>query len=51
MKLIQNIECGNIFEITEQGLQELQQEAAELYSMNNEKKLMNLWHYYKVIEV
>lgn len=51
MKLIQNIECGNIFEITEQGLQELREEAAELYDLNDETNLFDIWEYYKVIEV
>lgn len=51
MKLIQNIECGNIFDITEQGLRELREEASELYDLNDETNLMNLWDYYKVIEV
>ena len=51
MKLIQNIECGNIFEITEQGLQELREEAAELYDLNDETNLCDIWEYYKIIEV
>lgn len=51
MKLIQNIECGNIFDITEQGLRELREEASELYDLDDETNLMDLWDYYKVIEV
>lgn len=51
MKLIQNIECGNIFEATTNGLQEARIEAEELYDIDDPTNELSFWDYYQIIEV
>lgn len=50
MKLIQNIECGNIFEATTEGLQEARLEAQELYDIGDPTNGLSFWDYYQIIE-
>lgn len=42
MKLIQNIECGNIFEATTEGLREARLEAQELYDIGDPHQRVEL---------
>ncbi len=51
MKLIQNIECGNIFEATTEGLREARKEAEELYDIGDPTNECCFWDYYKIITV
>ena len=51
MKYIQNIECGNIFEATAEGLAEARKEAEELYDIGDPSNILDFWEYYWVIEV
>ena len=51
MKYIQNIECGNIFDCTTEGLREARKEAEELYDIGDPTNEMNFWDYYQIITV
>ena len=51
MKLIQNIECGNIFPMTAAGMQEAYEEAKEMYDILDDTNVCGFWDYYKVIEI
>ena len=51
MKLIQNIECGNIFPYTIEGLIEMREEARELYDIDDPTNNVSISEYYKIIEV
>lgn len=48
MKLIQNIECGNIFPCTTAGLREAEKEARELYDLDD-TNICDFWEYYQII--
>ena len=50
MKLIQNIECGNIFEATRKGLAEAMAEAVELYDFGDPTNECDFWEYYQIID-
>ena len=49
MKYIQNIECGNIFDATTEGLREARKEAEELYDIGDPINEMSFWDYYQII--
>lgn len=49
MKLYQNIECGNVFDYTKEGLLEVLKEADEFYDWSD--SCFPLSEYYRVIEV
>ena len=51
MKYIQNIECGNIYDATTEGLQEARKEAEELYDVGDPTNPATFWDYYEIIEV
>jgi hypothetical protein len=51
MKLIQNIECGNIFPYTLEGLIEMREEARELYDIDDPTNDVSISEYYQIIEV
>ena len=51
MKLIQNIECGNVFPATAKGLREALAEANELYDLCDPTNQMSFWNYYKIIDL
>ena len=51
MKYIQNIECGNIFPYTLEGLMEMREEARELYDFGDDTNDVPITEYYKLIEV
>lgn len=51
MKLIQNIECGNIFEMTHEGWKAAKAEAAEMYDVGDPTNELSFWDYYQIIEV
>lgn len=51
MKYIQNIECGNIYNATTEGLQEARKEAEELYDVGDPTNPATFWDYYEIIEV
>ena len=51
MKLIQNIECGNIFDLTTEGWQEAHKEARELYDVGDPTNELGFWDYYQIITV
>ena len=51
MKFIQNIECGNIFEATTEGLREARAEAEELYDIGDPTNELSFWDYYQIIGV
>ena len=51
MKLIQNIECGNIFPATAKGLREALAEANELYDLCDPTNQMSFWNYYQIIDL
>ena len=51
MKLIQNIECGNVFDYNMVGYLEALEEAMELYDVGDPTNECGFWDYYKVIEV
>ena len=46
MKFIQNIECGNIFDATAEGMKE----AEELYDVGDQTNGVSFWEYYKIVE-
>ena len=46
---IQNIECGNIFPATTEGLHEAHKEAAELYDLDDPTNAVEFWEYYQII--
>lgn len=50
MKWIQNIECGNIFPATTEGLREARKEAEELYDSGDPTNDLSIWEYYQIIE-
>ena len=50
MKYIQNIECGNIFDCTAEGLKEVLKEAEELYDFGDDTNSCEIWEYYQIIE-
>ena len=50
MKYIQNIECGNIFPYTREGMDEAMAEAAELYDLDDFTNACEFWEYYEIIE-
>lgn len=50
MKYIMNIECGNIFEATTEGLREAGKEARELYDVGDPTNDATIWDYYCIIE-
>lgn len=50
MKLIQNIQCGNIFPYTRKGMEEAMNEAAELYDLDDWTNSLEFWEYYEIIE-
>ena len=50
MKLIQNIDCGNIFPCTAAGMHEALAEAVELYDIDD-TNAVGFWEYYQVITV
>lgn len=47
----QNIECGNIFDCTEQGIAEMFEEARELYDWGDPTNDISITEYYKLIRV
>lgn len=49
MKYIQNIECGNIFDATAQGMREAREEAKKLYNIGNPTNKRYFWDYYQII--
>lgn len=49
MQYIQNIECGNIFPTTYEGIKEAEAEARELYDWGDPTNDISFWEYYKVI--
>lgn len=49
-RLIQNIECGNIFSLTAAGMQLAIEEAKELYDFGDETNDVSFWEYYHIIE-
>ena len=51
MKYIQNIECGNIFPYTLEGLMEMRAEAEELYDIGDDTNSVSIAEYYTIIEV
>ena len=51
MKFIQNIECGNIFPYTLEGLIEMKKEARELYDIDDPTNDISISEYYQIIEV
>ena len=51
MKFIQNIECGNIFPYTLEGLIEMKKEARELYDIDDPTNDVSISEYYQIIEV
>lgn len=51
MKYIQNIECGNIFPYTLEGLMEMRAEAEELYDIGDDTNSVSIAEYYQIIEV
>ena len=51
MKYIQNIECGNIFDLTTEGWQEAHKEARELYDVGDPTNELGFWDYYQIITV
>lgn len=51
MKYIQNIEHGNIFPYTIEGMREAMDEAIELYDLFDFTNACELWEYYEIIEV
>ena len=50
MKLIQNIECGNIFDYNKKGFAEARAEAAEMYDLDDDTNACDFWEYYQIIE-
>ena len=50
MKYIQNIECGNIFPYTSEGMREAMDEAMELYDLDDFTNACEFWEYYEIIE-
>lgn len=50
MKYIQNIECGNIYPATTEGLRAACNEAIELYDINDPTNTMTFWDLYQIIE-
>ena len=50
-RLIQNIECGNIFPLTAGGMQAAYIEAQELYDIGDDTNACDFWEYYQIIEV
>ena len=51
MKYIQNIQCGNIFPYTREGMTEAKAEAAELYDLDDWTNALEFWEYYEVIDL
>lgn len=49
MKYIQNIECGNIYPATTEGLRAARDEAIELYDINDPTNALGFWDYYRII--
>ena len=49
MKMIQNIECGNIFPYTLEGLIEMREEARELYDIDDPTNDVSISEYYQII--
>jgi len=49
MKVIQNIECGNIFPYTLEGLIEMREEARELYDIEDPTNAVSISEYYQII--
>ena len=49
MKYIQNIECGNIYPATTEGLWAAHDEAVELYDINDPTNTLGFWDYYHII--
>lgn len=50
MKYIQNIECGNIFSYTLEGLMKMREEARELYDIDDPTNGVSISEYYQIIE-
>ena len=50
MKLIQNIQCGNIVPYTREGMREAMDEAMELYDLDDFTNACEFWEYYEIIE-
>lgn len=50
MKWIQNIECGNIFPATTEGLCEALKEAEELYDFDDPTNELSFWEFYQIVE-
>lgn len=51
MKIIQNIQYGNIFPYTKAGIREAMDEAMELYDLDDWTNALELWEYYEIREV
>lgn len=49
MTMIQNIECGNIFPYTVEGLIAMREEARELYDIDDPTNTVNISEYYRII--
>lgn len=50
IKFFQNIECGNIFDFTECGYEEMMREGAELYDLGDPTNPATWEDYYRIIE-
>ena len=51
MKYIQNIQCGNIFPYTREGMREAMDEAMKLYDLDDFTNACEIWEYYEVIDL
>lgn len=51
MTYIQNIECGNIFPYTLEGLMEMREEARELYDIDDDTNNVSISEYYQLIKI
>lgn len=51
MKYIQNIEYGNIFPCTRDGMREAMNEASKLYDLDDPTNVCDFWEYYEIVKI